>query len=285
MRCGAAAIIGRSNVGKSTLLNALIEQKLSITSSKQQTTRCQLRGIRTGPDYQIVFVDTPGWQQQPRGDRNQAMNREVRYALDYVDVVLFTFDVTTWREADDAILDLVRPSKAPLVAIANKIDLVQDKSRMLPLFEALGRKAAFEAILPISAKQSRYLDELITCIVPLLPNRDLLYPADQVTDQSEHFLVAEIIREKVFRFLAAELPYRTTVVIERFVAGPELTEIDATILVARDSQKGIVIGSSGEMIKRIGVSARSDIERLLQRHVHLRTWVKVGTKASASGSE
>ncbi|MCC6202140.1 MAG: GTPase Era [Gammaproteobacteria bacterium] len=282
-RCGAAAIIGRSNVGKSTLLNALVEQKISITSSKQQTTQCQLRGIRTGADYQIVFVDTPGWQQRPRGGMNQAMNREVRHALDYVDVVLFTFDATTWRDEDDAILELLRHGATPLVGIANKIDLIKDKSRLLPLLEMVAGKASFQSILPISAKQSRYLDDVIAAIKVLLPERDLLYPEEQVTDQAERFMVAEIIREKVFRYLADELPYRTSVVVDRFAVGKDLTEIDATIRVARESQKGIVIGSGGAMIKRIGVSARSDIERLLQCRVNLRTWVKVGAPGPVTG--
>lgn len=280
-RCGSAAIVGRSNVGKSTLLNALIEQKISITSRKQQTTRTPIRGIRTGADYQIAFVDTPGWQQQPRGRLNQTMNREVRRSLEYVDVVLFMFDATGWNELDDDALRVVHSLQVPLVAVANKIDLVKHKNQLLPLLEQVNAKAKFETILPISARNNHYIEEVVRCIARMMPPRAMQYPGEQVTDRSERFLVAEIIREKVFRFLADELPYRTSVMIDRFADSAGLVEIDATICVARDSQKGIVIGSGGSMIKRIGVDARRDIEQLLQRKVLLRTWVKVDPRWSA----
>ncbi len=274
-RCGFVAIVGRPNVGKSTLLNYLIGQKLSITSRKPQTTRDRVIGIHTEADAQMIFVDTPGMHKADGRAINRYMNKEALAALDGVDVVLMLVEAPKWTEADENVLNAVRHADCPVILVMNKIDQMADKSKLLPFIADVQSKHAFRDIVPISALKATQLDRLLACIEPLLPEGDFWYPEDQITDRSERFLVAEIVREKIMRQLGDEIPYRIAVGIDRFVQEGEMVHIDATIYVERSGQKAVVIGHQGQRLKQIGEDARADIERLLDQRVMLGLWVKV----------
>lgn len=278
-RCGFVAIVGRPNVGKSTLLNHLIGQKLSITSRKAQTTRHRITGVLTTDAAQFVFVDTPGFQTKYRNALNQAMNRSVTTTLADVDVVLFVVEAGRFTAADEEVLKLL-PQSRPVLLVINKMDELADKSAMLPFVEQMAKRFDFHAIVPVSAQRKLKLDVLMQAVEPLLPESVPLFDEDQITDRNERFLAAEIIREKIFRLLGDELPYAMTVEIEQFEEemlkdGRELRRIHAAVLVDRDSQKAILIGKNGEKLKRIGTDARLDMEKLFDAKVHLEIWVKV----------
>jgi GTPase len=274
-RCGVVTIAGRANVGKSTLLNRLIGQKISITSRKPQTTRQRITGIRTEGGDQFIFVDTPGLQLQTPTAMNRSMNREALGAMDGVDVIVFVVQGTTWNDADEHVLAQLRGSTAPVILAINKVDLLEDRKSLLPVMEALAARYPFRDIVPLSARSGDNVDALLQCIASCLPAREHLYDNEQISDRGERFFVGELLREKLVRLLGDELPYSTSVVIDEFKEEPNIVNISATIYVARSGQKRIVIGKGGEMLRRIGEQARHDIEQFLGRKVFLRTWVKV----------
>ncbi len=274
IRSGQIAIIGRPNVGKSTLLNALIGEKLSIVSRRAQTTRHRIMGILTRGDKQYVFVDTPGFQTRYGNALNQVMNRGVRQALAEVDVVLFVVEAGRFDERDRAVRQLV-PSDCPLIIVVNKIDQLKDKARLLPFLADLAREGDFAAIVPVSATRGAQLDELLAETRKHLPNNEFLFGEDEITDRSERFLAAEYIREKLFRLIGDELPYAATVEVEKFVVDGELRRISAAIVVDRGGHKAIIIGSGGETVKRIASEARQDMERMFGGPVFLEVFVKV----------
>lgn len=282
-RCGFAAIVGRPNVGKSTLLNALVGTKVSIVTPKPQTTRHRILGILSRPQAQIVFVDTPGIHSQARRVMNQYMNRSALSSLD-ADVLLLVVEALQWTEDDDRVLERVRESNRPLIAIVNKVDRVREKQRLLPYLKELARRAEFKAVVPLSAgKRDKNLAKLPKLIEELLPEGPALFPTDKVTDRSERFLAAEIIREKLTWRLREELPYGLNVEIERFEEQGARVGIGAIVWVERPGQKAIVIGAGGERLKEIGRLARLEINELLKKSVHLELWVKV--KENWSDSE
>ncbi|HZF25601.1 MAG TPA: GTPase Era [Steroidobacteraceae bacterium] len=282
-RCGFAAIVGRPNVGKSTLLNALLGTKVSIVTPKPQTTRHRILGILTRPEVQIVFVDTPGIHSQQRRVMNQYMNRSALSSLDDADVLLFVVEALVWTDDDQRVLERVQRSGRPAIAVINKVDRVQDKQRLLPFMEMLARLAQFAALVPLSAQKRDNLDKLPELIAQLLPESPPLFPTDQLTDRSERFLASEIVREKLTWRLREELPYGLTVQIETFERKDNRLHIGAIIWVERTGQKAIVIGAGGERLKEIGRLARLELNELLKASVHLELWVKV--KENWSDSE
>ncbi len=273
-RCGLVAIVGRPNVGKSTLLNHLVGHKISITSRKPQTTRHRITGILTRPDAQLVFVDTPGFQKEHRTALNRVMNRAVTQALAEVDVVLWVIEAGKFDERDDAMLRLL-PEKVPVVLAMNKIDRLKDKRALLPFMQKVSERRAFAALVPISAERDQQLDDLQRAILPLLPEAPRMYEEDEITTLSERFLAAELVREKLFRLLGDELPYATAVEVERFETTGNLRHVEVGILVDKPGQKAIIIGKDGEKLKAIGSQARKDMERLFGGKVFLETWVRV----------
>lgn len=274
-RCGYVAIIGRPNVGKSTLLNHILGQKLCITSRKPQTTRHTLLGIKTENDLQMVFVDTPGIHTNQERAINRVMNRSAASVISDVDVLVFVVDRFEWSEADEYVAKYLSNSTVPVIIAVNKVDMIEDKEALLPHLKFLETKVNAADLIPLSALRRTNLDELEEKIKTYMPERMHMFPEDQITDRSERFLAAEIVREKIMRQLGAEVPYQVTVEIEEFRAEKRVTHISALILVERDGQKKIIIGSNGERIKKIGEQARADIESLLDCKVMLRTWVKV----------
>lgn len=274
-RCGIVAIFGCPNVGKSTLLNGLLGQKLSITSRKPQTTRQRILGIQTEGETQVVYVDTPGLQLRPAKALNRSMNREALNALEGVDLVLFVVQADRWTDVDDHALARIKASGLPVILAVNKVDLFREKKKLLPVLGDLAAKHVFHDILPVCARNGDNIDALRRCIVALLPERAHLYDGHQISDRSERFFVAEIVREKLVRLLGEELPYATTVVIDEFKDEERMTRIAATIWVERKGQKPIIVGKGGQMLRRIGEQARHDIERFLGRQVFLQTWVRV----------
>ena len=274
-RFGQVAIVGRPNVGKSSLLNRLVGQKISITAPKPQTTRHRITGILSEPRGQIVFVDTPGIHQGGSDALNRQLNRTARSGFDGVDLVLFVVQSGRFNEEDAGVLELIRQSGLPTILLINKIDLLQDKTALFPFLAEMQARFDFLALYPLSARRDRGFDGLLDLIFKHLPPGEPMYDPDEVTTITTRFMAAEIIREKMARLLHDELPYKTTVLIERFSEEPGLTEIDAVIYVARDSQKGIVIGSGGKKLKEIGSLSRHDLEQMLQARVMLRLWVRV----------
>lgn len=273
-RVGLVAIVGRPNVGKSTLLNHLVGQKISITSRKPQTTRQRITGILTRPDAQLVFVDTPGFQTEHRTALTRLMNRSVRQALQEVDLVLWVIEAQKVDARDEALLKLL-PAIVPVLLVINKVDRVKDKRALLPLISKMAERHAFAAVVPISAEHDKKLDPLVNEMVRLLPEGPSMYAADEVTTLSERFLAAELVREKLFRLLGDELPYATAVEIERFETVGELRRMHVAILVDKASQKAIIIGKAGEKLKAIGTQARKDMEKLFGGKVFVETWVRV----------
>ena len=273
-RCGLVAIVGRPNVGKSTLLNALVGQKVSITSRKAQTTRHRITGIRTLGEAQFVFVDTPGFQTRHAAALNRTLNRTVQATLGDVDVVLFVVEAGRFNLDDAKVLALL-PEDKPVLLLANKLDTVRRRSELAPWLQAMAERRAFAEFVPLSANRPSDTQRLLGIVLPYLPEQPWLYDADALTDRNERFLAGEIIREKLFRLTGDELPYASTVVIEKFEDDGELKRIAATIVVEREAHKGMVIGGGGEVLKRIGSEARVELETLLDSKVFLELWVKV----------
>ena len=273
-KAGYVSIIGRPNVGKSTLLNRLIEHKISIVSRKPQTTRWQIRGVRSTRDYQVIFTDTPGYQNMYDSALNRYMNREVINSLSHIDAVLFVVEALRWGPADARVADLLGEVKAPLVLVINKLDLLKDNSELLPYISELKEKLSFTEVIPLSARRQRDIDLLERKIVSVLPLGEPLFPLDEITDKSTRFITAEYIREKIIQRLGDELPYRISVTIEEFNDERSLLSIFATIWVERQSHRSIIIGGNGKMLKSIGESARKDLEKFFDKKVYLQTWVK-----------
>lgn len=275
MHCGYVALIGRPNVGKSTLMNHLLGQKLSITSRKPQTTRHRIIGIKTNPAGQAIFMDTPGMHSEEKKVLNRYLNKTADSTLLGVDLVVWLLDGLYWHEYDDRIFKKLQDAGVPAILVINKIDKIKDKQAVLEFFAEAKQKYPFEQIVPVSALKNTNLDLLEQQIMNLLPEAEPIYPADQITDRPERFFAAEIVREKLTRRLGDELPYALTVEIELYEEHPELSKIYANIWVERSSQKSIIIGKQGEMLKKIGTEARIDIEKLIGQKVYLQLWVKV----------
>ena len=273
-RCGLVAIVGRPNVGKSTLLNALVGQKISITSNKAQTTRHRITGIRTQGLTQFVFVDTPGFQMKHSAALNRTLNRTVLSSLSDVDVVLFVCEAGRFGLPDAKVLALLPPDK-PALLVANKLDALARRQDVLPWLKTMQERHAFAEYVPMSATREADVGRLLGIVEPYLPEQPWLYEEDALTDRSERFLAGEMIREKLFRLTGDELPYSCTVVIEKFEEEGTLRRIAASIVVERDAHKGMVIGEGGERLKRIGSEARQELEHLWQAKVFLELWVKV----------
>ncbi len=273
-RCGLIAIVGRPNVGKSTLLNALVGQKVSITSSKAQTTRHRITGIRTVDDTQFVFVDTPGFQTRHNAALNRNLNRTVHGVLNDVDLVLFLVEAGRFGLDDAKVLALM-PKGKPVMLIANKLDTVVRRADLAPWLKGMQERHAFAEFVPLSAKKDADVQRLLGIVKPYLPQQPWFYEEDALTDRSDRFLASELIREKLFRLTGDELPYTSTVVIDKFEEEGQLRRIAATIIVERDAHKGMVIGNDGERLKRIGSETRQELERLMDCKVFLELWVKV----------
>ena len=274
--CGFVAIVGRPNVGKSTLLNKLLGQKVSITSRKPQTTRHRILGIDTQGAYQTIFVDTPGLHIEEKRAINRLMNRAATSSLGDVEMVVFVVDGTQWTADDDMVLNKLRYMQCPVVLAVNKVDVIKDKEVLLPHLQMLAQKGDFAEILPISAEKGTNVEKIRDMAKRLLPEGQHYFPEDYITDRSSRFMASEIIREKLMRFTGEELPYSVTVEIERFkVEDDGLFHINALILVEREGQKKMVIGNKGEKLKVIGTEARLDMERLFGQRVFIELWVKV----------
>jgi GTP-binding protein Era len=273
-RCGTIGLVGRPNTGKSSLLNRLIGQKLSIVSPKPQTTRHLLSGILSRPDCQYVFVDSPGMPSEPKSVLHRALSRRATEAARDVDVAVFVVEATRFTPEDRAALERM-PEGQKVIAAVNKIDLVRKHADLIPFLDRLGKSHPFEAVVPVSAKTGRNIQELLRVLREALPEGPAAYPEDQFTDRDERFFAAELLREKIFEQLGQELPYRCEVVIDSFKEEGRLRRIEATILVERDSQKAIVLGAKGERLKRMASAARRDMEKLFGGKVYLGTWVKV----------
>ena len=273
-KCGTVAIVGRPNVGKSTLLNHVLGMKLAITSRKAQTTRHRLLGIHTTDDTQFLFVDTPGFQQKHLNTLNKGLNKTVTQVLTEVDVVLFVIEPMKLGDADRKVLSLLS-EKTPTFLVVNKLDLMGDKGNILPLIQDFDLEFPFAEIIPVSAKKSLNLDELLSTIRKYLPTQPAIYGPDELTDKNERFLAAELVREKIFRLLGDEIPYAVTVEIEKFEMDGKMRRIAAAIIVDKESQKPMIIGKGGEKLKQISSEARQDMEKLFDGKVFLETWVKV----------
>jgi GTPase len=273
-RCGLVAIVGKPNVGKSTLLNALVGQKISITSRKAQTTRHRITGYRTVGASQFVFVDTPGFQTRHGNALNRSLNKTVLGAVAEVDLVLFVVEAGRFNLADAKVLDLL-PSNTPVILVANKFDLVLRRGDLAPWLASMQERHPFTEFVPMSAKNQRDIQRLFGICEPYLPQQPWMHAPEELTDRSERFMAAEMVREKLFRLTGDELPYTSTVVIDKFELEGTLRRIAATIVVERDGHKGMVIGDKGEKLKRIGTEARQDLEKIWDCKVFLELWVKV----------
>ncbi len=276
-RCGLVAVIGRPNVGKSTLINAVMGRKVSIVTAKPQTTRHRILAVHTAEREQIVFVDTPGLHRKSGKAMNRMMNRTAAHALADADLILFVSDATRWTDEDDDVLKRLKSCRAPVVALINKIDKVQPKEKLLAAIATMSGRLDFAEIVPVSAIKNDNLDHLMKLIPTYLPESPPLFPKDMQTDRSEAFHIAEIIREKLTLMLHQEMPYGLTVQVERLVRDEKGVAINAIIWVERDSQKGIAVGKNGNVLKKVGHAARLDIAKLLGQAVHLELWVKVKT--------
>lgn len=272
--CGFVAIIGRPNVGKSTLMNHLIGQKISITSRKPQTTRHTVNGVLTEAAYQFIFVDTPGFQKQYLNKLNQVLNQSVINSLKATDLILLVVEAGIYNAGDQEVIDLL-PQNANVILIINKQEKIKNKDELWNYKNILKDKYPFKNILMVSAKHHLNLPTVIKSLIPFMPLGDFLYPSEQLTDKSSKFLVAEIVREKLFRHLGQELPYNLTVEIDKFVLEDALYKISGLIIVNKDNQKAMVIGKAGEKLKKIATEARIDMEHLLEKQVFLQLWVKV----------
>jgi GTP-binding protein Era len=273
-RCGYIAIVGRPNVGKSTLMNVLIGAKVSITSRKAQTTRHRITGIQTSDDAQFIYVDTPGFQTRHSNALNKTLNKTVTNTLISADVILYLIEAGTFGPADQQVIDLL-PAEVPVILVINKSDRVKDKAVLLPFAQQIAAKHDFAAVVPVSAKLRFQVDALQGEIKRFLPENAPIFGPDDITDRSEKFLAAEIVREKVFRLVGDELPYTSTVLIEQFEQEGDLRRVFAAILVERDTHKSMVIGNKGARLKEISTQARLDMERLFGGPVYLEIWIKV----------
>lgn len=276
--CGFVTLVGRPNTGKSTLLNRIIGQKLSITSRKPQTTRNHLLGIKSGEDSQIIFIDTPGLQKKPGNLFNRYMNREVFNALSNVDVVVHVAEALNWNEYDENVYKHISKLSVPVILVINKTDKIRNKQDLLPYIDELNRKGFYREIVPLAAKTGQNINVLEDTIKKLLPSGNPLFPDDQVTDRNERYFAAEFIREKLTRSLGDELPYNISVTIDRFQAQQRIIKISATIWVANEGQKKIVIGKNGAVLKQAGELSRKDMENMFGQKVFLETWVKIKDK-------
>lgn len=274
-KSGYIAIVGRPNVGKSTLLNRILGKKISITSPKPQTTRHQILGIKTIDGVQAVFIDTPGIHKTEKNAMNRYMNRLASSVIADTDVIVFVIEAMHWYEEDELVLERLKQTDAPVILAINKVDLVKDKRELLPFIEKIQQKYAFTQIVPFSANNSTDVKSLENIIIEMLPEGPHLFPDDQITDKNERFQIAELIREKLIQATEQEVPYSTMVEVEDMKQTEKLTEISALIWVEREGQKAIIIGKGGERLKKIGTLARKDIERYLGRKVFLRLWVKL----------
>lgn len=273
--CGHVAIVGRPNVGKSTLLNHILGQKISITSRRPQTTRHAILGIKTEHDTQAVYVDTPGLHRGGKRAMNRYMNRAAKGALSDVDVVVFLVEAMRWTAEDEHVCEILKTVRVPVILAVNKVDKISDKTALLPFLQTLSGKMDFAHIIPLAARSGHSVAILEEKVRSLLPPGEAFYPEDQVTDRSERFLAAELIREKLMQSLGQELPYAATVQIEKFSRQDAVLHIDAIIWVERSGQKAIVIGEGGKRLKEIGRQARLDMERQFEGKVFLQMWVKV----------
>ena len=273
-RCGYIAIVGRPNVGKSTLMNELIGAKVSITSRKAQTTRHRIMGIQTDDDAQFVYIDTPGFQTRYNNALNKNLNRTVRDTLSAADVIVFVVDAGVFGQADEQVLALL-PENVPVILTINKTDKIREKAELIPFAQKIAGLREFAAIVPVSARQRFQLNELEEEIRKLLPENPPFFSPDDVTDKSERFMAAEIIREKIFRYTGDELPYTSTVVIEQFERKEKICRVFAAVLVDRDAHKAMIIGHKGDKLKEISTEARRDMEKMFGVPVYLESWVKV----------
>ena len=272
---GMVAVVGRPNVGKSTLVNALVGERVSITSHKPQTTRDRVLGVRTDGDAQYIFVDTPGFQRKHRTALNRRMNSAVTGALADVDAIVLVIESGGWTDGDEQVLQLLPPQAANAILAINKSDLLTERGQLLPLMADSMQRYPFQAIVPVSAEKSRQLDDLLKEIRPLLPEGMLLFDAEQYTDRSARFLAAESVREKAYRLLGDELPYGIAITIDRWDETRATTQIAATLIVERDAHRPIVIGKDGAKLREISRLARADIEQALGKPVFLEVWVRV----------
>ncbi|MBM2829222.1 MAG: GTPase Era [Gammaproteobacteria bacterium] len=276
--CGFVTIVGRPNVGKPTLLNRFLGQKLSITSRRPQTTRAQLLGIKSDKDNQVIYIDTPGLQRQPGNVFNRYMNRQVLNALIHVDVVVHVIEALIWTDLDKHVLELTENIKSPVILALNKIDRVKNKKALLPFIDEITKERSYAEVVPFSARSGDNLDILEQNIRKLLPPGPPVYPEDQITDKNERFFAAEYIREKLTRRLGAELPYNISVMIDVFKHEGNILNIDAVIWVSNSGQKAIVIGKDGSMLKSIGEQARKELEKMFGKKIFLQTRVKIKEK-------
>ncbi len=273
-RCGYVAIVGKPNVGKSTLLNALVGQKVSITSSKAQTTRHRITGLLTQGATQFVFVDTPGFQTRHGNALNRSLNKTVLGAVTDVDVIVFVVEAGSFQAADAKVLELL-PKNIPVILLANKLDMVHRRAELAPWLAEMQQRHPFAEFVPMSAKSAKDIQRFYAICEKYLPEQDWMFDADELTDRSERFMAAEMVREKLFRLTGDELPYTSTVIIDKFEQEGKLRRIAATIVVEREGHKGMVIGDKGEKLKRIGSEARQELEKLWGGKIFLELWVKV----------
>lgn len=273
--CGFAAIVGRPNVGKSTLLNKIIGQKLAITSHKPQTTRHSILGVKTSPYGQIVYVDTPGIHKRGNQPMNKYLNRTAKSALADVDLLLFVIEALRWTDEDEAVLTAVKRYGLDTILVVNKVDRIKDKKKLLPFMEEISDKHKFIVIMPLSATNGTNLAELEQRVLQAMPEGDNIYPDDQLTDRSERFFAAELIREQLTQRYAQEIPYALTVEIEKFELVKDMYHIYALIWVERQGQKNIIIGKNGEALKEVSMQARIEMEKFFGRRVFLKVWVKI----------
>lgn len=273
--CGFVAVIGRPNVGKSTLLNHILGEKISITSRKPQTTRHRILGVKTANNVQTIYIDTPGMHSKQTHALNRYMNKVARLATTDVDVIIFMIDSLKWTEEDERVLEFLNKATCPIILVVNKTDLVLEKHKLLPQLKILSEKYPFKEVIPVSAKRGTNISVLEKKIAEILPESPYYFPEDQITDKPPRFRIGELIREKLVRLLGEELPFATTVEIEEYQSKRACPIISAIIWVEREGQKPIVIGRGGERLKEIGIRARSDIEKLLGKKVHLKLWVKI----------
>lgn len=275
MKVGYVALVGRPNVGKSTLLNRLLGQKLSIVSFRPQTTRHRILGIKTLPEGQLIFIDTPGLHTGQRRAMNRYLNRAADSALGHADVIVWLIDRPEWLPADEVVRQRLAHHEIPVVLAINKCDRLSDKTALLPFLKEAGRRLSFREVIPLSALKGSNVEALERAVMALLPEGELIYPEDQLSDRPQRFFVAEVIREKLLFRLGQELPYALTVTIEAFQEHPTLVTIHATIWVEREGQKAIVIGRQGNLLKAVGSSARRELQSMLDKRVNLQLWVKV----------
>ncbi len=274
-KAGYIAIVGRPNVGKSTLLNYILGEKLAITSRKPQTTRQNLLGIYTRENAQCVFVDTPGLHLQADKQINQFMNKAARLATEFVDMIIHISDATRWTSDDDYALELIKNTDKPVIAVVNKMDLLEGKNAVIPKIAEMTERFNYSEVVPVSALKNTNVEHLLDTLVNYLPYGEQIFPDDQITTASMRFIAAEIVREKLFKALHQELPYSLTVITDSYKEAEDKVEIFVTILIERASQKPIVIGKGGKIIKMIGIQARKELEALLDKKVSLKTWVKI----------